>query len=160
LISGSALKEAQRFGQGLASQEFQNAFARAQIERANQLNPLLALYGTGAETAAALSGAAGGAGSSIGSYLGQSGQAQAAGLTGAGAATAGGIMGAGGATAGGILGGAQARTSGYLGSQNALASGIGGAYNIYQQQQLLNRLLPGGGSTGAPIGVPINMLLA
>jgi hypothetical protein len=151
LISGPALKAATRFGQDMGSQEFQNAFARAQIERANALNPLLAMYGTGAETAAALSGAAGGAGSSIGSYLGQSGQAQAgaltsagqaaaSGLTGAAGATAGGVMGAGGATAGGILGGAQARTSGYLGSQNALASGFGGAYNIYQQQQLLNAL--------------------
>jgi hypothetical protein len=67
LISGPALKAATRFGQDMGSQEFQNAFARAQIERANALNPLLAMYGTGAETAAALSGAAGGAGSSIGS---------------------------------------------------------------------------------------------
>jgi hypothetical protein len=69
LISGPAFKAATRFGQDMGSQEFQNAFARAQIERANALNPLLAMYGTGAETAAALSGAAGGAGSSIGSYL-------------------------------------------------------------------------------------------
>ncbi len=171
LISGSALKEAQRFGQGLASQEFQNAFARAQTERANVLNPLLALYGTGAETAGALSGAAGGMGGSIGGYLGQSGAAQAAGLLGAGQAAAGGItgaagagatgvLGAGGATAGGITGAAQARTSGYLGGINTLLSGLGGAYNIYQQQQLLNRLAPaGGGVGGASMGVPINMMI-
>jgi hypothetical protein len=170
LISGSALKEAQRFGQGLASQEFQNAFARAQTERANVMNPLLALYGTGAETAGALSGAAGGMGSSIGGFLGQSGQAQAGALTSAAQAGAGGILGAAGAgaqgvygagqaAAGGILGASQARTSGYLGAQNALASGFGGAYNIYQQQQLLNRLLPSGGSVGGGIGVPINMMI-
>jgi hypothetical protein len=89
LISGSALKAAGRFGQEMGSQEFQNAFARyqaeradelsrSQMERANVLNPLFALYGTGAETAGALSGAAGGMGSSIGGFLGQSGQAQAA----------------------------------------------------------------------------------
>jgi hypothetical protein len=40
LISGSALKAASRFGQEMGSQEFQNAFARAQTERANVLNPL------------------------------------------------------------------------------------------------------------------------
>jgi hypothetical protein len=41
LISGSALKAASRFGQEMGSQEFQNAFARAQTERANVLNPFL-----------------------------------------------------------------------------------------------------------------------
>jgi hypothetical protein len=40
LISGSALKAASRFGQEMGSQEFQNAFARAQTERANVFNPL------------------------------------------------------------------------------------------------------------------------
>ena len=162
LISGSALKEAQRFGQGLASQEFQNAFARAQTERANVLNPLLALYGTGAETAGALSGAAGGMGSSIGGFLGQSGQAQAAGLLGAGQAAAGGItgaagagaqgvLGAGQAGAGGILGASQARTSGYLGGINTLTGGLGTMYNLYQQQQLLNRLASPGLTLGGGI---------
>lgn len=142
LISGSALKDASRFGQGLASQEFQNAFARAQTERANVLNPLLALYGTGAETAGALSGAAGGMGSSIGGYLAQSGQAQAAGLTGAGQAGAQGVLGAGAAGSQGLLNAAQARTSGYLGSMNALSGGLNTGVNLYQQQQLLNRLYP------------------
>jgi hypothetical protein len=151
LISGPALKAASRFGQEMGSQEFQNAFTRAQTERANALNPLLALYGTGAETAGALSGAAGGMGSSIGSFLGQSGQAQAAGLLGAGQAAAGGITGAAGAGAQGVygagqagaqglLGAAQARTSGYLGAANTLMGGLGQTYNLYQQQQLLNQL--------------------
>lgn len=150
LISGSALKAAQRFGQEMGSQEFQNAFARAQTERANVLNPLFALYGTGAETAGALSGAAGGMGSSIGGFLGQSGQAQAAGLTGAAQAGAQGVLGAGQAGAQGLLGGAQARTSGYLGAMNALTGGLGTGINLYQQQQLLNRLYPVGGG-----GIPM-----
>jgi hypothetical protein len=151
LISGSALKAAQRFGQEMGSQEFQNAFARAQTERANVLNPLFALYGTGAETAGALSGAAGGMGSSIGGFLGQSGQAQAAGLTGAAQAGAQGILGAGQAGAQGLLGGAQARASGYqqagqaaaagqLGMANAFTGALGMGVNLYQQQQLLNQL--------------------
>lgn len=151
LISGAALKAAQQYGQGLASQEFQNAFARAQTERANVLNPLMALYGTGAETAGALSGAAGGMGSAIGGFLGQSGQAQAAGLTGAAQAGAQGLLGAGQAGAQGLLGGAQARATGYqqagqaaaagqLGMANALTGALGTGINLYQQQQLLNRL--------------------
>ena len=151
LISGSALKAAQRFGQEMGSQEFQNAFARAQTERANVLNPLFALYGTGAETAGALSGAAGGMGGAIGGFLGQSGQAQAAGLTGAAQAGAQGVLGAGQAGAQGLLGGAQARASGYqqagqaaaagqLGTANAFTGALGMGVNLYQQQQLLNQL--------------------
>jgi hypothetical protein len=35
------LKAASRFGQEMGSQEFQNAFARAQTERANVFNPFL-----------------------------------------------------------------------------------------------------------------------
>jgi hypothetical protein len=34
LLSGSTLKGVQRFGQDLASQEYQNAFNRYQVERA------------------------------------------------------------------------------------------------------------------------------
>jgi hypothetical protein len=157
LISGSALKAAGRFGQEMGSQEFQNAFARAQTERANVFNPLLALYGTGAETAGALSGAAGGMGSSISGFLGQSGQAQAGALTSAAQAGAGGILGAAGAGAQGVygagqagaqglLGAAQGRASGYLGSANALTGGLNTGLNFYQSQQLLNALArnPGG----------------
>jgi hypothetical protein len=151
LISGSALKAASRFGQEMGSQEFQNAFARAQTERANVFNPLLALYGTGAETAGALSGAAGGMGSSISGFLGQSGQAQAGALTSAAQAGAGGILGAAGAGAQGVysagqagaqglLNAAQARTSGYIGSANALTGGLNTGLNFYQSQQILNQL--------------------
>lgn len=151
LISGAALKAAQQYGQGLASQEFQNAFARAQTERANVLNPLMALYGTGAETAGALSGAAGGMGGSIGGFLGQSGAAQAAGLLRAGEAGAQGLLGAGQAGAQGLLGGAQARATGYqqagqaaaagqLGAANAFTGALGMGVNLYQQQQILNQL--------------------
>ena len=47
LLSGSALKGAERFGQELASDEYQNAFNRYQINRANQLQPLQSLLGAG-----------------------------------------------------------------------------------------------------------------
>ena len=54
LLSGATLKGAQQYGQGLASQEYQNAFNRYQTNRANQLNPLQSLAGQGQTTATAL----------------------------------------------------------------------------------------------------------
>ena len=54
LLSGATLKGAQRYGQDLASQEYQNAFNRYQINRGNQLNPLQSLAGVGQTTAAGL----------------------------------------------------------------------------------------------------------
>lgn len=51
LMSGAALKGAERYGQDLASQEYQNAFNRYQTNRANKLNPLQSLTGQGQTTA-------------------------------------------------------------------------------------------------------------
>ena len=54
LISGGALKAAQRYGQDLGSQEYQNAFNRYQTNRANQLNPLQSMMGAGQTSVNAL----------------------------------------------------------------------------------------------------------
>lgn len=51
LLSGSTLKGTQRFGQDLASQEYQNAFNRYQAERQARLQPLQSLAGVGQTTA-------------------------------------------------------------------------------------------------------------
>jgi hypothetical protein len=51
LLSGATLKGAQRFGQDLGSQEYQNAYNRYQTNRANILNPLQSLTGQGQTTA-------------------------------------------------------------------------------------------------------------
>ena len=59
LLSGSTMKGIQRFGQDLASQEYQNAFNRYQVERAARLNPLQSLMGAGQSSANTLTGAAG-----------------------------------------------------------------------------------------------------
>ena len=58
LISGAALKAAQRYGQDLASQEYMNAFNRYQTNRANQLQPLESLMGR-SQTASNTLGTAG-----------------------------------------------------------------------------------------------------
>jgi hypothetical protein len=51
LLSGAALRGATRYGQEMGSQEYTNAFNRYQTNRANQLNPLQSLMGSG-QTAA------------------------------------------------------------------------------------------------------------
>jgi hypothetical protein len=58
LLSGATLKGIQRFGQDMASQEYQNAFNRYGIERERRLNPLQSLAGVGQTTSQQL-GAAG-----------------------------------------------------------------------------------------------------
>ena len=58
LLSGATLKGIQRYGQDLASQEYQNAFDRYQTERAARLTPLQSLAGVG-QTSANTLGSAG-----------------------------------------------------------------------------------------------------
>lgn len=73
LISGAALKASQRFGQDMASQEYQNAFNRYQTSRSNTLNPLQQLTGQGATAAGALGSYAGAYGSNVGNAYGRYG---------------------------------------------------------------------------------------
>lgn len=128
LISGSALKAAQRFGQGLASQEYQNAFNRYQVERTAQLQPLQSLAGVGQTTAQQIGAA--------GQQYGQAGSN----VLGQMASNVGNLMTAG----------AQARASGYVGGANALTGALGTGLNFYQNQQLVNALR--GGAGGAQYG--------
>jgi hypothetical protein len=69
LLSGATLKGAQQYGQGLASQEYQNAFNRYQTNRANVLNPLQSLAGVGQSTATALGTAGANMASNVGNTL-------------------------------------------------------------------------------------------
>ena len=120
LISGGALKAAQRYGQDMGSQEYTNAFNRYQTERSAQLNPLQSLAGVGQTTA---------------QQLGASGQNMATNVGNA-------YMGGANAQAAGTIGQANAINQG-LGSYinysqgnnliNALNRGGGGA-NTYGQQ--------------------------
>ena len=94
LISGAALKGAQRFGQEMGSQEYLNAFNRYQTENMARLNPLQSLTGM-AQTSV--------------NQLGQAGQAYATNVGEAG-------MQAANARASGYMGGANALS-------NALGTG-------------------------------------
>jgi hypothetical protein len=82
LLSGSALKGIQRFGQDLASTEYQNAFNRYQTSRTNTLNPFASLAGVAQSSANTLTNAAGTLGQNIGSNIIGAGNAMAAGQVG------------------------------------------------------------------------------
>jgi hypothetical protein len=120
LLSGATLRGTQRFGQDLASQEYQNAFNRYQAERTARLQPLQSLAGVGQTTA---------------QQLGQAGQNFATGSAN--------ISGQMGTNVGNMMtSGAAARASGYVGQANALTGALGTGLNFYQGQQMLNRLAP------------------
>ena len=82
LLSGGMLRGAQQYGQGLASQEYMNAFNRYQAERNARLNPLQSLAGVG-QTATNQLGQAGQAmASNVGQAMGAAAQARASGYVG------------------------------------------------------------------------------
>jgi hypothetical protein len=91
LLSGSALKGITRYGQGLASDEYQNAFNRYQTSRTNTLNPYASLAGVAQSSANTLGNAAGQFGAQIGSNIIGAGNAAAAGQIGQANAIAGGV---------------------------------------------------------------------
>lgn len=136
LLSGGMLKGVQRFGQDLASQEYQNAYNRALTEynastqrEATGYNRLAALAGIGQTATGQLSGAAG-----------QYGQNAADAIT----------------------SGAAARAGGYVGTANALTGGLSTYLNYQQGQGLLNALrnqpgqTPGYGGGGAYPSMPVD----
>ncbi len=83
LLSGSAMKAAMRYGQEMGLQEYGNSFQRAQIERANRLQPLGSLAGMGQAAAAGQAGYAGQYGQTAGGLTTDIGAARAAGDVGA-----------------------------------------------------------------------------
>lgn len=91
LLSGSTLKGIQRFGQDLASQEYQNAFNRYGIERDRRLGPLQSLAGVGQTTSAQLGAAGTQMAGNVGQALGAAGQARASGYMGTANALSGGV---------------------------------------------------------------------
>ena len=82
LISGGALKAAQRYGQEMGSQEYTNAFNRYQTERQARLNPLQSLAGVGQTSVAQLGAAGQTMASNVGEAIGAGAQARASGYMG------------------------------------------------------------------------------
>ena len=82
LSSGSTLKGIENYAQGAASQEYQNAFNRYQINRSNQLNPLQSLMGAGQSSTNTLTSAAANQGTNQANTTMAAGQARASGYVG------------------------------------------------------------------------------
>jgi hypothetical protein len=124
LLSGSAIKAGHRFGQDLASQEYQNAYNRFQSNQSNQFNRLASLAGVGQTANNALQQAGGNYANAV------------TGISQANAANQGNALMAAG----------NARASGYAGIGNALS---GAVQNWPQQQQPAGYQVPQGYSLGS-----------
>jgi len=123
LLSGATLKGAQRFNQGLASQEYENAYNRYQTNRANQLNPLMGYAtGPGMSATAASSNAAQNFGAQTGQNLQDIGTARASGYLGAANALSGALNSAGNAYL------YNNRTNALANMYNVLPGGVGRPY--------------------------------
>ena len=82
LLSGNAMRGITRYGQGLASDEYTNAFNRYQAERAARLNPLQSLAGMGQTNAANLANQAGTYGQAMAQNAAAMGNIRASGYVG------------------------------------------------------------------------------
>lgn len=82
IFSGAAIKAGQRYGQEMASQEYQNAFNRAQALLGTRLGVLGSMYGAGQTAAQQVAGQAGQMGVNVGNLMTQGGQARASGYLG------------------------------------------------------------------------------
>jgi len=91
LISGNTGGALQQYGQGMASQEYQNAFNRYQAERQARLGPLQSLAGVGQTSVNALGQAGQNYATGAGEALGAGAQARASGYMGMANAAAGGV---------------------------------------------------------------------
>lgn len=151
LISGSALKAAQRYGQEMGSQEFQNAYSRA----LTGYNTDVARSDTGYNRLAAMAGI----GQTSTDKIGAAGQAMTSGIGTAGQNMTSGISGSlgsyGNAASDAYTGAANARASGYVGQANAINQGLGTYLNYTQSQNMLNKSSPStpGYGGGNPLAV-------
>lgn len=130
LISGNTGGALQRFGQDMASQEYQNAFNRYQAERQARLGPLQSLAGVGQTSINALGQAGQNYASGMGEAIGAGGQARASGYMGAANAIGGGV--------GQYMGYQQNQATNSL-LQQVLRDRAGAGYNMgpqYGQQPL------------------------
>ena len=115
-VSGNTMMGAQKYAQGLASNEYQNAYNRYQQNRTNQLQPLGNLMASGQSAASNQGQAAGQYGTNVGNL----------------------ITGAGNAMAGGVTGAGNAMAAGQLGFGNTINNALGTAASSYMNQNNFN----------------------
>jgi hypothetical protein len=82
LLGGGAIRAGVRYGQEMGSQEYMNAFNRAQALMGTRLSTLGSLYGAGQAAAQQVAGQAGQMGTNVSNLLMGAGQARASGYLG------------------------------------------------------------------------------
>ncbi len=82
LLGGGAIRAGVRYGQEMGSQEYMNAFNRAQALMGSRLGALGSLYGAGQTATQQVAGQAGQMGANVGNLMMQGGQARASGYLG------------------------------------------------------------------------------
>jgi hypothetical protein len=136
--SGATLKALTRYANDYGTTKAEGAYGRYVADQTNLYNRLAGLGGSG-QTAA--------------NVVGQTGLSTLQALQGAGQQY-------GGATNEALAAAGNARAAGIVGGANAWNQGLGGvnqAYNNYQNQQWLNKLLGGGGRGGFNPNTSYNM---
>jgi len=137
LQSGAALKAATGFGQGMATQEYQNAYNRFMANRAQAAEAMSGLAGRGAGVAQGLGNQAVSTGANVANTMLGAGQALGQGLENAG----------------------QARASGYMGGASALSQALQAPAQNYLAYSMMDRFAPQraasiGGAAGYSFGAP------
>ena len=134
LQSGAALKAATEFGQGMGTQEYQNAYNRFMANRAQAAEAMAGLAGRGAGVAQGL-----------GQQAVETGRGMAANTLAAGTALGQGLENMG-----------QARASGYMGGASALSQALQAPAQNYLAYSMMDRFAPqraqsiGGAGAGYP----------
>ena len=158
--SGGALKAATRFGQEAGSQEYQNAYNRFMANRAQAVQGLQTLAGTGAGAAGTVSQLAGsmggqlsgnqfGLGANLGTMASNTGNT-IAGLYGGLASPQMTALAASNPYAAAIENVGQARASGYMGGASALQSALQTPVNAMMAYGMADKFAPARTSTYAP----------
>jgi hypothetical protein len=128
LQSGAALKAAERFGAGEASQEYGNAYKRFMDNRLNQIAMLQGGVNTGLTAAQGVGNLATNTGTNIANTMIGAGQAMGQGLENA----------------------AAARASGYMGGASALQGALNTPVNAMMAYGMADKFAPARTSTYAP----------
>lgn len=119
LLSGAALKATERYSQGIASEEYGNAYNRFNNDKSTKFNRLASLAGVGQQAV---------------NQVGQAGQSAYGTIANAGNVASTNVQ-------NGITGAGNARASGYVGMANALNNGISTYFNNQQSGNMLAALL-------------------
>jgi hypothetical protein len=152
LLGGGTGKALARYGQEAGSQEYQNAYTRFMANRAQAVQGLQNLMGTGAQAAQTASGLAGqtganlmaqrfGVGSNLGTMAGNVGSTVAGAYTGSVPTIA--NLAAMNPMGEAIEQAGQARASSYMGGASALQGALGGIGRNAMLYSMMNQMYPG-----------------